>query len=74
VSRYSIDDGKMIGSIHVGDGPDAMAFSAEGHLLLVVDAKSGDVAVIRTMTHSLFTLLPCGTKPNDIVVKAFKVK
>jgi YVTN family beta-propeller protein len=74
VSRYSIDDGKMIGSIHVGDGPDAMAFSAEGHLLLVVDARSGDVAVIRTMTHSLLTMLPCGTKPNDIVVKAFKVK
>lgn len=74
VSRYSIDDGKLAGSIHVGDGPDALALSAEGHLLLVVDSKSGDVAVIRTMTHSMFTLLPCGTKPNDIVVKAFKVK
>jgi YVTN family beta-propeller protein len=74
VSIYSIDDGKLVGAVHVGDGPDAMAFSKEGHLLFVVDAKSGDVAVIRTMTRSLFTLLPCGTKPNDIVVKAFRLK
>jgi YVTN family beta-propeller protein len=74
VSVYSIDDGKLVGAVHVGDGPDAMAFSKEGHLLFVIDAKSGDVAVIRTMTRSLFTMLPCGTKPNDIVVKAFKLK
>jgi DNA-binding beta-propeller fold protein YncE len=74
VSVYSIDDGKLVGAVHVGDGPDAMAFSTEGHLLFVVDAKSGDVAVIRTLRRSLFTLLPCGTKPNDIVVKAFNLK
>jgi YVTN family beta-propeller protein len=74
VSLYSIDDGKVLGFVHVGDGPDALAFTREGHLLLVLDAKSGDVAVIRTMTHSLFTLLPCGTRPNDIVVKAFQVR
>ena len=74
VSVYSIDDGKLVGAVHVGDGPDAMAFSKEGHLLLVVDAKSGDIAVIRTMRRSLLTLLPCGTKPNDITVKAFKLK
>jgi YVTN family beta-propeller protein len=74
VSRYSIDDGKLIGSIHVGEGPDALALSTEGHLLLVVDAISSDVAVVRTMTHSLFTMLPCGRKPNDIVVKSFKLK
>ncbi len=34
---YSIDDGKRIGSAHVGDGPTAMAFSGAGHLLFVVD-------------------------------------
>ena len=38
-----------------GDGPDAMAFSKAGHLLFVVDARSGDVAVIRTSTNSLLT-------------------
>ena len=71
VSIYSIDDGKLVGSVNVGDGPDALAFSSEGHLLLVVDAKSGDVAVIRTKNHSLFTLLRTGRQPNDVVVKAF---
>ena len=49
VTVYSIDDGKRIGSIHVGDGPSALAFSATGHLLFVVDARSGDVAVVRTV-------------------------
>lgn len=77
VTIYSIDDGRRLGgiggSIHVGDGPSAMAFSAAGHLLFVVDTRSGDVAAIRTSSHSLFTLLPAGRGPNAIVVKAFKV-
>jgi YVTN family beta-propeller protein len=74
ISIYSIDDGKRIGpSIHVGDGPDALAFSAEGHLLFAVDARSGDVAVIRTATRSLFTLLPTGRQPNAIAIKAFRL-
>ena len=51
---YSIDDGKRVGSVHVGDGPTAMAFSAAGHLLFVVDALSGDVAVVRTDSPSQF--------------------
>jgi DNA-binding beta-propeller fold protein YncE len=71
VSVYSIDDGKRSGSIHVGDGPDALAFSTEGNLLFAVDARSGDLAVIRTSTQSLFTLLPTGRQPNGIAVKAF---
>ncbi len=74
ISIYSIDDGKRVGpSIHVGDGPDALAFSTAGHLLFAVDAGSGDLAVIRTSTRSLFTLLPTGRQPNAIAVKAFKV-
>ncbi len=74
ISIYAIDDGKRVGpSIHVGDGPDALAFSSAGHLLFAVDARSGDVAVIRTSTRSLFTLLPTGRQPNAIAVKAFKV-
>jgi YVTN family beta-propeller protein len=73
VTIYSIDDGKRIDHIHVGDGPSALAFSATGHLLFVVDARSGDVAVVRTANRSLFTMLPAGRNPNAIVVKAFKV-
>ncbi len=66
VTIYSIDDGKRIGGIHVGDGPSALAFSAGGNLLFVVDSRSGDVAVVRTALPSLtalrslfaFTFLP----------------
>jgi YVTN family beta-propeller protein len=73
VTVYSIDDGKRVApSLHVGDGPAAMAFSAAGHLLFVVDRRSGDVAVVRTASQSLFTLLPAGRDPNAIVDKAFK--
>jgi len=73
VTVYSIDDGKLIGSIHVGDGPAALAFSAAGNLLFVADSRSGDVAVVRTATGSLLTLLPAGRDPNAIVDKAFKL-
>ncbi|MGP8251390.1 MAG: beta-propeller fold lactonase family protein [Terracidiphilus sp.] len=74
VTVYSIDDGKRIGSLHVGDGPTAMAFSGAGHLLFVVDSRSDEVAVVRTATRSLFTMLPAGRNPSAIVVKAFKVE
>ena len=80
VTVYSIDDGKRIDSVHVGDGPSAMAFSAAGHLLFVVDSRSDDIAVVRTSavartsTGSLFTMLPAGRNPDAIVIKAFKVQ
>jgi YVTN family beta-propeller protein len=73
VTVYSIDDGKRIGSIDVGDGPAALAFSNSGLLLFVVDTRSGEVAVVRTASHSIFTLLPAGRSPNAIAVKAFKL-
>ena len=76
VTVYSIDDGRRIGSVQVGDGPSAMAFSAAGHLLCVVDTRSGDVAVVRTAPadQSLLTVIPTGRAPNAIVDKAFKVR
>jgi DNA-binding beta-propeller fold protein YncE len=74
---YSIDDGKRLGGpgIHVGDGPSAMAFSAAGHLLFVVDTRSSDVAVVRTQSKppAMFTMLPAGHDPNAIAIKAFRV-
>jgi len=84
VTIYSIDDGKRIGWVRVGDGPSAMAFSAAGHLLFVVDSRSSDVSVVRTKTRSvfstpgtapwsLFTVLPVGRGPNAIAVKSFRV-
>ncbi|MEO6982560.1 MAG: YncE family protein [Edaphobacter sp.] len=77
ISLYSIDDGRIINSVHTGARPDAVAFSADEHLLLVADARSGDVAVIRTQSKdgpTLFTMLPAGSSPNAIVVKAIKRK
>ena len=50
-----------------------MALSSAGHLLFVVDARSADVAVVRTASHSLFTMLPAGRGPNAIAMKAFKL-
>ena len=74
VTVYAIDDGKRLSpGIHVGDGPSAMAFSTAGHLLFVVDARSGDIAVVRTETRALFTMLPTGRGPNAIAVKSFRV-
>jgi DNA-binding beta-propeller fold protein YncE len=78
VTVYAIDEGQRLpasqgGSIHVGDGPSALAFSNSGLLLFVVDARSGDVAVVRTASLSFFTLLPAGRAPNAIAVKAFKL-
>jgi YVTN family beta-propeller protein len=72
VNLYAIEDGKRAGWVHVGDGPVAMVFSAAGHLLLVADSGSDDVAVVRTSTRSIFTLLPAGRNPNAIAMKAFK--
>ena len=77
VSLYSIDDGKLVGNVRTGSSPDALAFSADEHLLLAADARSGDVSVIRTQGKqgpALFTMLPAGSQPNDIVVKALTAK
>ena len=74
VSLYSIDDGHVITTVHTGSAPDGLAFSAAEHLLLAVDSHSGDVAVIRTQGRqgaALFTMLPSGNDPHDIVVKSF---
>jgi YVTN family beta-propeller protein len=77
VTIYSIEDGRRLPlsmTPHVGDGPVAMAFSSSGLLILVVDNRSADVAVVRTTTRSLFTILPTGRAPNAIAVKAFTVQ
>jgi len=71
IGIYSVDEAQLMGDARAGDGPDAMAFSKAGHLLFVADSRSGDVAVIRTLMHSLFTMLPVGNQPNAIVVKSF---
>lgn len=77
ISLYSIDDGRVAASVHTGSAPGALAFSADEHLLLATDARSGDVSVLRTQDKTgptLFTILPAGSSPNDVVTKAFRLK
>jgi YVTN family beta-propeller protein len=74
---FSIDDGKRLPlsmTPRVGDGAAALAFSNSGYLIFVVDNRSADVAVVRTPSRSLFTIIPTGRGPNAIAVKAFKVQ
>jgi YVTN family beta-propeller protein len=77
INLWSIDDSQMVGGVRTGRAPDTMAFSRDQHLLLAADSRSGDVSVIRTQDKNgpeLFTLLPAGAQPNDIVVKAMQGK
>ena len=74
INLWSIDDGQMAGSVRTGSEPDSLAFSTDQHLLLVADAKSGDVSLIRTQDRNgpaLFTILPSGGSPNAIAVKSW---
>jgi YVTN family beta-propeller protein len=76
-SLYAIDEGRVANALRTGSRPDALAFSADEHLLLVANYGSADVSVIRMLSKdgpSLVTLLPAGMQPNDIVVKAFRAK
>jgi DNA-binding beta-propeller fold protein YncE len=62
--------------ITVGAAPAAMRFSptepgAVPPMLLVIDEASGDLAVIRTRTDSLLTLIPVGSDPQRLAVKTF---
>jgi len=68
INLWSIDDGQMAGSVRTGHAPDALAFSADEHLLLAVDARSGDVSVVRTMDKNgptLFTICRRAARPRD---------
>jgi len=64
--------------VRTGSRPDALALSNDEHLLLVADTGSADTAMIRTQNSdgrpTLFTLLPAGAQPNDLVIKAFNSK
>jgi YVTN family beta-propeller protein len=62
--------------IPVGASPNAMRFTLteageRPSMLLVIDEASGDLAVIRTRTDSLITLIPIGTGPQRLALKTF---
>ncbi len=65
--------------INVGASPSAMRFDptepgASPTMLLVVNESSGDLAVIRTRTDSLLTMITVGSQPQRLAVKLFDSK
>jgi YVTN family beta-propeller protein len=57
--------------IPAGQRPGVCRLTPEKDLLLVVNEDSDDLAVIRTSTHSLITLVPVGSRPSDLAIKVF---
>lgn len=62
--------------IPVGAAPSAMRFSPADageipSMLLVVDEDSADLAILRTRTDSLITMIPVGFRPHSLAVKIF---
>lgn len=77
VIPVDISNRRILGHpIPVGASPSFMRFSptdpgALSPMLLVVDQSSDDVAVIRTRTDSLITLIPVGSHPERLALKIF---
>jgi YVTN family beta-propeller protein len=57
--------------IQAGQTPGAMRFDPNENLLIAANQGSGDIAVIRTRTNSLLTMIPVGGQPQDLAVKLF---
>jgi len=57
--------------IPTGQQPGVSRLTPGEDLLLVVNGESNDLAVIRTRTRSLITLVPVGRSPRDLAVKVF---
>jgi len=77
VAVYSIEDGRLVDTAHVGSRPDALALSPNQHFLFVADTAAGDVSVVRTAARQgavLLTIIPVGQQPNAIAVKAFLLR
>jgi YVTN family beta-propeller protein len=77
VVAVDINNRRILGRpIPVGASPSFMRFSptdqgALSPMLLVADEGSDDLAVIRTRTDSLITLIPVGPHPERVAVKIF---
>jgi YVTN family beta-propeller protein len=57
--------------IPTGQRPGACRLTPGEDLLLAVNEDSGNLAIIRTSTHSLITLVPVGPRPSDLAIKVF---
>ncbi len=62
---------RVLKPVPVGQRPGVSRFTPGEDLLLVVNEGSNDLAVIRTRTNSLITLVPVGDSPRDLAILAF---
>jgi len=76
VSAINIEQRRTLAAVPVGDGPHRVALTPDNQYALALNRRSGDMAVIRRRieqgreTFRLFTMIPVGTNPVDLVVQA----
>jgi YVTN family beta-propeller protein len=76
VSAIDIEQRRTLAAVPVGDGPHRVALTPDNQYALALNRRSGDMAVIRRRieqgreTFRLFTMIPVGTNPVDLVVQA----
>lgn len=78
VTILNIPTRKVIGVVQVGTDPNFVAVTPDDQYALVLNRKSGDVAVLRVggitpnryKSWSLFTVIPVGSKPVSAAIRA----
>jgi DNA-binding beta-propeller fold protein YncE len=76
VSVLSIDDRKVISVVHVGNDPGFVAITPDDQYALVLNRKSGDVAVLRVRgvqtrgyPAPVLTVIPVGSRPVSAAIR-----
>jgi DNA-binding beta-propeller fold protein YncE len=78
VSILNINPPKVIGVVQVGSDPGFVVVTPDDQYALVLNRKSGDVAVLRVggitanryKSAALFTVIPVGSKPVSAAIRA----
>ena len=78
VSILNIPTRKVIGVVQVGSDPGFVIVTPDDQYALVLNRKSGDVAVLRVggitpnryKSAALFTVIPVGSKPVSAAIRA----
>ncbi len=65
---------RLLPPITAGQQPGTSRLTPDEDLLLVVNEQSQDLAVIRTRTQGLLTLIPVGPQPRDLAIKLFSAR
>lgn len=68
VSVFALDTGSPLGTITVGDGPQAVAVSPNGARAYVANALAGSVSVIDTSNQTVIATIVVGRSPISIAI------